>query len=69
MEVQYNNRLRGRTVMVLPTSCPHSVVVTMGNCRYKINALDIPWAGRAVVTKCEISYENHSFVTTPQPGK
>ena len=36
MAVQYNNRLRGRTVMVLPASCPHSVVVTMGNCRHKI---------------------------------
>ena len=42
MAVQYNNRLRGRTVMVLPASCPHSVVVTMGNCRHKINVLDIP---------------------------
>ena len=28
--------------MVLPASCPHSVVVTMGNCRHKINVLDIP---------------------------
>ena len=49
MTVQYNNRLRGRTVMVLTTSCPHSVVVTMGNCRHKIKVLDIPvdvrWGG------------------------
>ena len=42
MAVQYNNRLRRRTVMVLPASCPHSVVVTMGNCRQKIKVLDIP---------------------------
>ena len=42
MAVQYNNRLRGRTVMVLPASCPHSMVVTMGNCRHKVRVLDIP---------------------------
>ena len=36
MAVQYNNRLWGKTVMVLPASCPHSVLVTMGNCRNKI---------------------------------
>ena len=47
MAVQYNNRLQGRTAMVLPASCPHSVVVTMGNYRHKINVLDIPlgWGG------------------------
>ena len=45
MAVQYHNRLRGRTVMVLPASCPHSVVVTMGNCRHKIKVLKFPWAG------------------------
>ena len=43
--VQYNNRLRKRTLMILPASCPHSVVVTMGNCRHNIKVLDIPWAG------------------------
>ena len=42
MAVQYNNRLRGKTVMVLQASCPHSVFVTMGNCRNKIKVLDIP---------------------------
>ena len=42
MAVQYNNRLLGRTVMVLPARCPHSVVVTMENCRLKIKVLDIP---------------------------
>ena len=42
MAVQYNNGLRERTVMVLPASCPDSVVVTVGNCRHKINVLDIP---------------------------
>ena len=40
MAVQYNKRLRGRTVMVLPASCPHSVVVTMGNRRHKIKVFD-----------------------------
>ena len=47
MAVQYNNRLRGGggTVMVLPASCPHSVLVTMGNCRNKIKVLDIPLGG------------------------
>ena len=53
MVVQYNNRLHGRTVMVWPSSCPHSVVVTMGNCRHKIKVLDIPLGGGgggAVVT-------------------
>ena len=42
MAVQYNNRLRGKTGMVLPASYPHSVLVTMGNCRSKIKVLDIP---------------------------
>ena len=42
MAVQYNNRLRGRTVLALPASCPHSVVVTMGKRRHKVNVLDIP---------------------------
>ena len=50
MAVQYNNRLRGRTVMVLPASCPHSVVVTTGNCRQKVKVLDIPLGGGTVVT-------------------
>ena len=45
MAMQYSYRLRGRTVMVLPASCPHSVVVTMGKCRLKINVLDIPLGG------------------------
>ena len=47
MAVQYNNRLRGITVMVFPASCSHSVLVTMGNCIHKINVLDIPlgWGG------------------------
>ena len=40
--VQYNNRLQGRTVMVLPASCPNSMVVSMGNCRHKVKVLDIP---------------------------
>ena len=35
MAVQNNKRLRERTVMVLLASCPHSSVVTMGNCRPK----------------------------------
>ena len=45
MAVQYNNRLWGRTVMVFPASCPHRVVVTMGNYRHKIKVLDIPLGG------------------------
>ena len=45
MAVQYNNRLRWRTVMVLPASCPHSVLVTVGNCRHKMKFLDIPLGG------------------------
>ena len=45
MEVQYNNRLVGRTVMVLPASCPHSVVVNIRNCRLKIKVLNIPLGG------------------------
>ena len=45
MVVQYDNRLQGRTVMVWPASCPHSVVVTMGNRRHKIKVLDIPLGG------------------------
>ena len=31
--------------MVLPASCPHSVVVTIGNCRHKIKVLDILLGG------------------------
>ena len=52
MAVQYNNRLRGRTVMFLPASCPHSVVVTMGNCRHKFKVLDVPlgWGQRSQMT-------------------
>ena len=45
MAEQYNNRLRGKTVMVLPASYPQSVLVTMGNCRNKIKVLDIPLGG------------------------
>ena len=53
MAVHYNNILRGRTVIVLSASCPHSVVVSMGNCRHKIKVLDIPLGrgGGAVITK------------------
>ena len=49
MTVQYNNRLRGRTVMVLPSSCLHNDVNTMGNCRHKVTVLEIP-LGCCVVT-------------------
>ena len=35
--------------MVLPASCPHSVVVIMGNRRHKVTVLDIP-LGLCVVT-------------------
>ena len=45
MAVQYNNRLRGKTVMVLPASCPHSVLVNMGSYRNKIKVIDIPLGG------------------------
>ena len=45
MVVQYNNRLWGRTVVVLPASCPNSMVVIMGNCSHKIKVLDIPLGG------------------------
>ena len=51
--------------MVWPASCPHSVVVTMGNHRHKITVLDNP-LGRCVVTN---DYAHQSFVTTPQPVK
>ena len=47
--VRYNNRLRGRTGMVLPGSCPHSMVVTIGNCRHKVKYVlkkDILWKQR-----------------------
>ena len=59
--------------MVLPASCPHSVVVTMGNCRHKVTVLDIP-LGWCVVTndllhKGEKNYAHQPFVTTPQPCK
>ena len=55
MAVQYNNRLWGRTVVVLPASCPYSVVVIIENCRHKVKVLDIPLCvcvggGGAVVT-------------------
>ena len=45
MAVQNNNRLRGRTVMVLPASCPYSLVVTMGNWDTKLKSSTFPWAG------------------------
>ena len=35
----------GEKLMILPASCSHSVVVTMGNCRHKIKVLDIPQGG------------------------
>ena len=80
MTVQYNNRLLGKTVMVLPASCPHSLLVTMGNCRKKIKVLDIPLGGgggggggrrggsghKWLVHKGEINYAHQSFVTTPR---
>ena len=51
--------------MVLPASCPHSVVVTMGNCRHKVTVLDISldWCIKAK----KIAHQ--PFVTTPQLGK
>ena len=42
MTVQNNNRLRRRTVMALPASFPHSVVVT-ADTKYKSSTF--PWAG------------------------
>ena len=58
--------------MVLPASCPHSVVVIMGNRRHKVTVLDIP-LGWCVVTNDlhngEKKYAHQPFVTTPQPGK
>ena len=76
MAVQYNNILQGRTVMVLTASCPHSVVVIMGNFRLKIKVLDIPmgWGGggnghKLLVHIGEINNAHQSFVTTFQPGK
>ena len=54
--------------MVLPASCPHSVVVTMGNCRHKDTVLDIP-LGWCVVTNDEKKYAHQPFDTTPKPGK
>ena len=45
MAVQYNNRLRGRTVMVLPAGCSNNVVVTMGHFRQKSKSSTFPWAG------------------------
>ena len=68
MALQYNNRLRGRTVKVLPASCPNSVVVTMGNCRHKVKVLDIP-LGWGLVHKDGRKYTHQSFVATPKPGK
>ena len=54
--------------MVLPASCPHSVVVTMGNCRHKVTVLDIP-LDKWLVHNGEKKYAHQPFVTTPQPGK
>ena len=58
--------------MVLPASCPHSVVVTMGNCRHKVTVLDSP-LGWCVVTNDQCvkakKIAHQPFVTTPQPGK
>ena len=65
MAVQYIHRVRGRTVIVLPASFPHSVVITLGNCSHKIKVLDIPLG----VGGGEINYAHQSFVTTPHPGK
>ena len=69
MAVQYSNRLRGRTVMVLPASCPKSVVVTMASCKHKVKTLDIP-LGWGVVTnyKC-IKTKNNMRTSHLQPGK
>ena len=47
MAVQYNKRLRGRTVMVLPASCPLTMVVTRGTADTKSKSSNIPlgWGG------------------------
>ena len=58
--------------MVLPASCPHSMVVTMGNCRHKVTVLDIPlsWGGHKwLAHKDERKYMQQSFVATHKPGK
>ena len=74
MAVQYNNRLRGRTVMVLPASCPHSVVATMGELQTQNqsprHSSGLGGSGHKwLVHKGKINYSHKSFVTTPQPGK
>ena len=76
MAVQYNNTLQGRTVMGLPASSPHSVMVTMGNCRLKIKVLNIPLGRggggsghKCLVHKGKTNYCHQSFVAMPQPGK
>ena len=62
--------------MVLPASCPHSLVFTMGNYRHKIKVLHVPLGGggggsghKSLVHKGEINDIHQSFVTTPQSGK
>ena len=59
--------------MVLPASCPHSKMVTMGNCRHEVKVLDIPlswgWSQMAGAKKNERNYVHQSFVVTHKSGK
>ena len=57
--VHYNNRLRGRTVMVLPGSCPHSMVVTIGNCRHKVNMFLKGYSLEAKTASKKCNYSVH----------
>ena len=73
MTVHYNNRLQGRTVMVLPASCLHSVVVTIWGTAYtKSLPSTFLWADAwSQMTSAERrkKYALQSLVITLQPGK
>ena len=52
MAMQCNDRLRGRTAIVLPAGCPHSLGLIAGNCRQKVQGPPVPqgWGVGTVVT-------------------
>ena len=62
--------------MVLPASCPCSMVVTMGNCRHSQSLRHSSELGgggggghKRLVHKDERNYVHQSFVATHKPGK
>ena len=71
MAVQYNNRLRGRTVMVLPASCPQNKCGYYGELqtqsRNPRHSSGLGCGHKLLVHKDLRNYARQSFVARPMP--